>query len=91
MKRNMTFLVVIVAVIAFFVYVASLNKTYFWNETYSHTDDQPFGCKWFDSIAATTMPKGYTYYEGNFQKLMSTKERKALLVMNQTYFGIVWR
>ena len=86
MKRNMTFLVVIVAVIAFFVYVASLNKTYFWNETYSHTDDQPFGCKWFDSIAATTMPKGYTYYEGNFQKLMSTKERKALLVMNQTYF-----
>ncbi len=82
MRRNMVLLAVVVALLAFFAYVASMNKTYIWNETYSHTSDQPFGCQWFDSIAATTMPKGYRYYEGDFRRLMSTKGRKALMVIN---------
>ena len=86
MRRNVMMLVIVVAVIAFFYYVASLNKSFFWEETYSHTDDQPFGCQWFDSIAATTMPKGFTYYEGDFETLMKSKGKKALLVINTEFF-----
>ena len=86
MRRNLIFLALGVAVIGFLVYVASLNKSYLWTETYSHTDDQPFGCQWFDSIAATTMPQGYTYYKGDLQQLMRDKRRKSLLVINTVYF-----
>ncbi|MBO4607395.1 MAG: hypothetical protein J5682_05800 [Prevotella sp.] len=86
MRRNLIFLALGVAVIGFLVYVASLNKSYLWIETYSHTDDQPFGCQWFDSIAATTLPQGYTYYKGDFQQLMRDKRRKSLLVINTKYY-----
>ncbi len=86
MKRNLIYLVAAVSVIGFLMYVASLNKTFLWSETFSHTDDQPFGCQWFDSIAGTTMPKGYTYYKGDFHRLMNDKRRKALLVINTKYF-----
>ena len=51
------------------------NKTRFLTD-----DDEPFGSELFDKMAEATLPNGYRVYDGDFEELLATNERCALLV-----------
>lgn len=61
MKNRTKFLLVVLALFAIFVLIEyRMPRQFSWVPTFSHTDDQPFGCQLFDSVLAVSMPKGYT-------------------------------
>lgn len=45
-------------------------------------DDEPFGSELFDEMAKETLPKGYQVFEGDFDELLDTDKRCALLVLS---------
>lgn len=61
MKRSsalFTVGVTIFLVIVFFM-MQFAPRQFSWEESYKHTDDQPFGAMFFDSLMQATMPHGY--------------------------------
>ena len=55
------FIVGILALLAFFFFIQTrMPRHYVWNPTFAHSDEQPFGCRLFDSVMAASMPGGYT-------------------------------
>jgi len=57
-KKFIAFILVLLVVM--FAVQYRMPKRFVWEETYLHTDRQPFGCYVFDSLLSVAMPKGYT-------------------------------
>lgn len=57
-KKFIAFILVLLVVM--FAVQYRMPKRFVWEETYLHTDRQPFGCYVFDSLVSAAMPKGYT-------------------------------
>ena len=61
MTNRTKFILVVVGLLAVFVLIEyRMPRKFSWVPTFSHTDDQPFGCLLFDSLLTVSMPKGYT-------------------------------
>ena len=59
------------------------ERNFIWNPDtlFLHDDDEPFGCELFDKMAEATLPNGYSYYQGSLDDLLSSKERRSLLLV----------
>ena len=61
MTNRTKFILFVVGLLAVFVLIEyRMPRKFSWVPTFSHTDDQPFGCLLFDSLLTVSMPKGYT-------------------------------
>lgn len=83
MKRLVVLLFVLVlAGVALFLLLG--GKSYNWDpqSEFLHDDDQPFGCKLFDEMAAATASYGYRYSVSVDSVLDSRERLSALLVYN---------
>lgn len=70
MSTRTKFILTIVALfVAFTIAEYRMPRKFQWKPTFSHTDTQPFGCEVFDSILATTMPKGYTVVQKTLRQI----------------------
>lgn len=74
--RNKALLVVgLLASLLLFVYLTNNDSRHFKWDRYTdfrHNDDEPFGCQLFDSIAAATLPNGYTVAKGEIDDVLDT-------------------
>ncbi len=70
-----------IGLLAFFYFTK--ERHFFWDvETKFLTDDdEPFGSELFDKMAEATLPNGYRVYDGDFEKLLDSHERCALLLI----------
>lgn len=59
------------------------ERNFIWNPDtlFLHDDDEPFGCELFDKMAEATLPNGYSYYQGSLDDLLSSKEKRSLLLV----------
>ncbi|MBQ9646074.1 MAG: DUF4350 domain-containing protein [Prevotella sp.] len=58
---NRRFIVAILALLLFFFFIQMrMPRHYVWKPTFAHSDEQPFGCRLFDSVMTASMPGGYT-------------------------------
>ena len=57
-KKFIVFILMLLGVM--FVVQYQMPKRFVWKQSYLHNDRQPFGCYVFDSVLASSMPKGYT-------------------------------
>ena len=61
MKNRTKFILVVLALLVIFVLIEyRMPRKFSWVPTFSHTDDQPFGCELLDSTLSASMPLGYT-------------------------------
>lgn len=63
-----------------------LPKKFVWTPTFSHYDNQPFGCAVFDSLLSGSFPRGYTVSRNTFYQLEqedSINRRSILVIANE--------
>lgn len=60
-----------------------LPKKFVWTPTFSHYDNQPFGCAVFDSLLSGSFPRGYTVSRNTFYQLEQEDSinRRSILVI----------
>lgn len=60
-----------------------LPKKFVWTPTFSHYDNQPFGCAVFDSLLSGSFPRGYTVSRNTFYQLEQedSANRRSILVI----------
>ena len=81
MKRPVILLFVLVLVgLALFLLLG--GKSYDWDpqSEFLHDDDQPFGCKLFDELAAATATYGYRY-SASADSVLDSRERLSVLMV----------
>lgn len=68
----------------------SQNRHFVWDEDtkFLTDDDEPFGSELFDKMAEATLPNGYQVYDGDFEELLSTDKRCALLLLYTFLFDV---
>ena len=78
---------IVLVIILFVVMVLAqmqMPKRFEWGTSYSHHDNQPFGCAVFDSIMSATAQKGYTVTDSSLYQINSesnvTSPRSYLVV-----------
>lgn len=76
-------LFIVIFLILVFALQCQMPKEFVWEPTFSHNDKQPFGSAVFDSLLATTMPRGYTisYQTVGQLKRSNPKESCSLLIV----------
>ena len=85
MKGSRWFIIFIGAfLLVMFAIEYHLPKKFVWTPTFSHYDEQPFGCAVFDSLLTVSLPSGYTLSRKTFYQLEQedTVSRRAILVVN---------
>lgn len=60
-----------------------LPKKFVWKPTFSHYDEQPFGCAVFDSLLSSTLPQGYTLSKKTLYQMEQedTVNRRGILIV----------
>ena len=85
MKRNIWLVFAFLAVALLFVFLRSNEVREFewdYSTRFLHSDDEPFGCQLFDSLAQATLPNGYTVTTDDIMDVTdSAGERRALLMI----------
>lgn len=69
-----------------------LPKKFVWVPTFSHYDEQPFGCAVFDSLLTVSLPSGYTLSRKTFYQMEqedTVHNKGILLVATNLPFGRV--
>ena len=85
MKGSRWFIVFIVAFLSImFAIEYHLPKNFVWKPTFSHYDEQPFGCAVFDSVLSSSLPQGYTFSRKSLYQLEQedTTQRRGILVIS---------
>jgi hypothetical protein len=86
MKGSRLFTIAILVFLALvFALEYHLPRQFSWEQTYSHRDEEPFGCAVFDSIMSTTLPNGYSLTKKTFYQLLheSNKGNKGYLLVTE--------
>lgn len=86
MKGSSWFILfIVVFLLITFAVEYSLPKKFVWIPTYSHYDEQPFGCAVLDSLLSVSLPHGYTLSRKTFYQLEQedTTKRRGILVVAQ--------
>lgn len=83
MRKTWMILAGIVAVGLLTFYYFSQERRFIWDEytRFIPEDDEPFGSQLFDRMAEATLPNGYRVYDDDFEALLGTDERCALLLL----------
>lgn len=71
MKTNVKFaigMLLLVAVV--FAIEYKMPRRFSWEPSFSHQDDQPFGCMIMDSVLSASMPHGYEVQNSTFRDLL---------------------
>ena len=69
-----------------------LPKKFVWVPTFSHYDEQPFGCAVFDSLLTVSLPSGYTLSRKTFYQMEqedTVHNKGILLIATNLPFGRV--
>lgn len=86
MKGSRWFVIGIVAfLVIMFAVEYHLPKKFVWTPTYSHYDEQPFGCAVFDSVLSSSLPSGYALSKKSLYQLEqedSTQNKGVLIIAN---------
>lgn len=70
MKGSRWFIIFIVGfLLLMFAVEYHLPKKFVWRPTFSHYDEQPFGCAVFDSLLSASLPCGYALSKKTFYQL----------------------
>lgn len=60
MKMSRVFIALMICFFGLLVIVdVALPRTFNWDETYAHTSDDPFGCKFYDEVMSQSTKHGY--------------------------------
>lgn len=84
MKGSRWFIIfIVVFLLIMFAIEYHLPKKFVWSPTFSHTDEQPFGCALFDSLLSVSLPNGYTVSKSTFYQLEQedSVNRRGILVV----------
>lgn len=84
MKGSRWFIIFIGAfLLVMFAIEYHLPKKFVWTPTFSHYDEQPFGCAVFDSLLTVSLPSGYTLSRKTFYQLEQedTAHHKGILLI----------
>lgn len=84
MKGSRWFILFILAfLVIMFAVEYSLPKKFVWVPTFSHHDEQPFGCAVFDSLLSASLPHGYGISRKSFYQLEAedTTTHRGILVI----------
>ncbi len=84
MKGSRWFIVCIVLfLLVVFAAEYHLPKKFVWTPTFSHQDEQPFGCALFDSLLSSSLPHGYSVTKKTFYQMEddTTDSKKGFLVI----------
>ena len=84
MKGSRWFIIFIGAfLLVMFAIEYHLLKKFVWTPTFSHYDEQPFGCAVFDSLLTVSLPSGYTLSRKTFYQLEQedTAHHKGILLI----------
>ncbi|MBO4822096.1 MAG: hypothetical protein J5548_11630 [Prevotella sp.] len=71
----------LVGVLAMFYLMRERHFIWDMNTRFQTDDDEPFGSELFDKMAEATLPNGYRVFDGDFEELLATNERCALLLV----------
>ncbi len=82
-KRPWMIALTVVAVAVFIMMLLPGKRHFVWHpfDAYGPEDDEPFGCELFDKMAVATFPHGYSYFEGDIDTLLNSRDRRSLLVI----------
>lgn len=87
MKGSRWFILfIVVFLLIMFSVEYHLPKKFVWSPTFSHTDEQPFGCALFDSLLSASLPNGYAVTKSTFYQLEqedSMNKRGVLVVADR--------
>lgn len=87
MKGSRWFILfIVVFLLIMFAVEYHLPKKFVWSPTFSHTDEQPFGCALFDSLLSASLPNGYAVTKSTFYQLEqedSVNKRGILVVADR--------
>lgn len=71
MKINVKFVIVILLLVAVaFAIEYQMPRRFSWEYSFSHEDDQPFGCMIMDSVLSASMPHGYEVQNSTFREML---------------------
>ena len=70
-----------------FVVECHLPKRFVWHPTFSHYDEQPFGCALLDSLLSASLPGKYALSRKTFYQLSSedTTLRRGILAISENF------
>ena len=78
MKINVKFVIVILLLVAVaFAIEYQMPRRFSWEYSFSHEDDQPFGCMIMDSVLSASLPHGYEVQNSTFREMLEDSTIKA--------------
>lgn len=85
MKSMRTFIIAVIVLFVAMMFIEMATPRHFsWEPTYTHVDEQPFGCALFDSVMAGSLTQGYTTSTltlSQLEKVYPATERHLYLII----------